>query len=82
MGWVVYFIAFISVVAVGSKLYVKEESNSNKGKALNGFIAIAVLMVATLGAMWITAELGFTLGGYSTSGDEYFTRPGVGPHEW
>jgi len=82
MGWVIYFIVFVSIMALGSKLYVKEERDNNKGKMLNGIIVIAVLLTATLGAIWVTHELGYSLGGYSSSSEEYTDRPGVGPFEW
>lgn len=82
MGWVIYIIVFALIVALGARLYVKEERNNNKGKMLNGLIAIAVLIAATLGAMWVSHEFGFSLGGYSSSGDEYPNRPGIGPYEW
>ena len=81
MGWIVYFIVFVSIIALGSKLYVKEESDNNKGKMINGLITMALLLGATIAAVWVTNELGFSLGGYSSS-DEPQYRPGIGPFEW
>lgn len=81
MGWVIYFAVFFAVLGAGSKLYLRETKNSNLAPLVNGFLAMALLLGATIVAIWVTSSLGYDLGG-SMPVDQGVDRPGIGPFEW
>ncbi|HXG28299.1 MAG TPA: hypothetical protein VNJ47_05550 [Nevskiales bacterium] len=78
VGWIIYGVVVLAVMAIPAFMsHSKNQVLRRMGN--NAFFLIVALLAATLLAMKVTAEMGFSLGGNDVEEHE---RPGVGPFEY